>query len=255
MLLGAQTYTIRTYTQSAKDFARSMERLADMGYTAVQLSAIGDIPARDLRSICDDNGLKIALTHTNPDKILRDPEAVLRDHEIMDCPYIGIGAMPERYRSAEWISCFAEDFTPAAELFAREGRRLMYHNHNFEWERLPGGRTLLEALLSDMPASIMGVTLDTYWVQAAGADVLEWIEKLQDRIPCVHFKDMAVQGFEQRMAAIGDGNLPFDHIIALLQKLGKTEYALVEQDNCYGESPFACLKRSHDFCAPRMKEA
>ena len=33
------------------------------------------------------------------------------------------------------------------------------------------------------------------------------------------------------------------------------EIALVEQDNCYGESPFACLKRSHDFCAPRMKEA
>ena len=25
------------------------------------------------------------------------------------------------------------------------------------------------------------------------------------------------------------------------------EYSFVEQDNCYGEDPFACLKRSHDY--------
>ena len=25
------------------------------------------------------------------------------------------------------------------------------------------------------------------------------------------------------------------------------EYGFVEQDNCYGEDPFACLKRSYDY--------
>ena len=26
-----------------------------------------------------------------------------------------------------------------------------------------------------------------------------------------------------------------------------TEYMLVEQDDCYGEDPFDCLKRSYDY--------
>ena len=123
----------------------------------------------------------------------------------------------------------------------------MYHNHNFEWERLSTGRTMMDVLLDSMPEGLMGVTLDTYWVQAAGADICAWIEKLQDRIPCVHLKDMAVKGFEQRMAAVGEGNIDFAKILVLLKKLGKTKHILVEQDNCYGDSPFACLKRSYDY--------
>ena len=37
-----------------------------------------------------------------------------------------------------------------------------------------------------------------------------WIERLKDRIPCVHLKDMQVEGFEQRMAPVMEGNLNFD---------------------------------------------
>ena len=51
---------------------------------------------------------------------------------------------------------------------------------------------------------------------------------------------------EARMAAVGRGNLDFAGILALLKENGVTEYALVEQDECYGESPFACLKQSFD---------
>ena len=51
--------------------------------------------------------------------------------------------------------------------------------------------------------------------------------------------------FEQRMAAVGEGNLPFGKILKLLQRLGTTRYLLVEQDNCYGENPFDCLSRSY----------
>ena len=36
-------------------------------------------------------------------------------------------------------------------------------------------------------------------------------------------------------------------ILENLRNNGITEYALVEQDDCNGESPFACLKRSLDY--------
>ena len=246
MLLGAQTYTIRTYCQNERDFRESMRRVADIGYTTVQLSGVGNIKPEILRAVCDENGLSIVLTHTNPDRVMNDTDAVIREHEILGCPYIGIGSMPERYRSAAWIDRFAVDFTEPAKKIADSGRLLMYHNHNFEWERIGKNITLFDALLDSMPAELMGVTLDTYWVQAAGADVLATIDRFADRIPCVHLKDMTIKGFQQRFAPVGEGNLDFPRILAKLREIGKTEYMLVEQDDCYGESPFDCLKQSYD---------
>jgi sugar phosphate isomerase/epimerase len=49
------------------------------------------------------------------------------------------------------------------------------------------------------------------------------------------------------MAAVGSGNMNFPAIIDTLKNNGVTEYALVEQDDCYGESPFKCLKNSLDY--------
>lgn len=247
MIIGAQTYTVRDYTQNERDFAVAMERIAEIGYTSVQISAIGPIKPETVRGICDQNGLQIVLTHSNPDRILYETEALIAEHDILGCRYIGLGSMPARYRSAAWIDRFAADFAAPAARIRQSGKRLMYHNHNFEWERLPTGEILLETLLQAMPAELMGITLDTYWVQAAGADVFTWIDRLQDRIPCVHLKDMAVSGGEQRMAAIGYGNMEFEKILKQLKSLGKTEYLLVEQDECYGESPFVNLKRSYDY--------
>jgi len=247
MLLGAQSYTIRAFTQTERDFRIAMQRIAAIGYTSVQLSAVGPIEPKILKSICDENGLSIVLTHTNPERILTDVDAVIREHELLGCEYIGIGSMPDRYRNEDWLIQFALDFTVPAKKIRDAGKLLMYHNHNFEWERLISGQTMMDVLLDEMPADIMGITLDTYWVQAAGADVCAFIEKISDRIPCVHLKDMAVKGFEQRMAAVGDGNLDFPKILALLTKLNKTKHLLVEQDNCYGDSPFMCLKRSFNY--------
>ncbi len=247
MLIGAQTFTVRTYTQTERDFRLAMKRIADIGYRTVQLSAIGPMDPKVVRAICDDNGLAIVLTHTNQERILNDVDSVIREHDILGCKYIGIGSMPDRYRSADWIRQFAEDYTVPAQKMRDSGKLLMYHNHNFEWEKLPSGKNYMDVLLEDMPADIMGITLDTYWVQAAGADILTWIQKLKNRIPCVHFKDMAVKGYEQRMAAVGDGNIDFQKVLDLLHELGTTAYVLVEQDNCYGESPFSCLKRSYDY--------
>ena len=246
MILGAQTYTIRRHTQTAEEFDASMAKIAQIGYTQVQLSGVGPIPAEQLRESCDKYGLSIVLTHTNPDRILNETEAVIREHDILGCKYVGIGSMPRPYRTGETIAQFAADFTLPAKKLRDAGKLLMYHNHNFEWERISGKTRIIDALLESMPAELMGVTLDTYWVQAAGGDVTQWIDLLQDRIPCVHLKDMAIVNKEQRFAPVGDGNLNFPRILAQLAKLGKTEHILVEQDDGYGADMFECLKASFD---------
>ena len=79
MELGAQTFTVRDYMQTTWDFREAMKRIAEIGYTCVQLSAVGNVPVQAQRDICDEYGLKIVLTHTNPDRMIADPEGVIRD--------------------------------------------------------------------------------------------------------------------------------------------------------------------------------
>lgn len=244
MILGAQLYTVRMFMQNETDFARAMKRVAAIGYKTVQLSAAGKIAPKRVREICDENGLEIVLTHTDPERIRTDIQGVIEDHKVMGCRYVGMGSMPDRYRNAEWIQYFSEDYLESAKALKAAGMKLMYHNHHFEWAKMPDGRTLMDALLESMPADLMGITLDTYWVQAAGEDVAAYIAKVADRLQCVHYKDYAIVNGTPRLDVIGRGQIDFKALTAQLKKQGTTEYVLVEQDDCYGESPFDCLKES-----------
>ena len=87
----------------------------------------------------------------------------------------------------------------------------------------------------------MGFTLDTYWVQAGGGDPAQWLEMLKGRIPAIHLKDFA---FGRKMAVVGEGNINFDRVFEKAEA-GGTQYMLVEQDDCGGEDPFECLRRSY----------
>ena len=56
-VLAAQLYTVRQFTQTAQDFAASMKKIREMGYRAVQISAIGPIPPAEVKAILDGEGV------------------------------------------------------------------------------------------------------------------------------------------------------------------------------------------------------
>ena len=243
MILGAQLYTLRDYCQNEKDFNISMKRVAEIGYKTVQISGIGNIPAKTVRNICDSYDLNVVLTHTNPDRLLYDIEKVISEHDIIGCEYIGMGFMPEKYRTLDWIDQFADDFLEPARKIAASGKLFMYHNHDFEFQRL-NGKYIIEYLLDAFAPEEMGITFDTYWAQVAGCDISDWIERLSGRLPCVHLKDLEMISGKPYMAPIMEGNLNFPKYLEALKKAG-TKYLLVEQDE-FLESPFVCLRKSYE---------
>lgn len=244
MKTGAQLFTVRTFTQTVSDFDITMKKIADIGYKTVQLSAIGrDVTPQIAKEICDKYGLEIVLTHSDINRILHDTENLIREHELMGARYIGLGSMPDKYRTEDWIRQFAVDFKKPAQMMRDAGMRFMYHNHDFDFEKLDG-KLAIEYLLDSFEPDELGITLDTFWVQTAGADIYQWIERLADRIPCVHLKDRGVVKGQGVMAPVMEGNMNFPAIMKALENTC-CEYALVEQDVCL-ESPFTCLKKSYD---------
>jgi len=243
MKIGAQLYTVRAHTQTAADFAQTIKKVADIGYKYVQVSGIGPIPAREVADICAAQGIEIAITHTPQARVKDDTAAVIAEHRLMGAKYIGIGSMPGEYaRDRAGVEKFVADFAPAVQEIAAAGMKFMYHNHAFEFEKYDG-KLMLDYFIEGWP--LAGFTLDTYWVQAGGADPAAWIRRLAGRVPCIHVKDMAIVGDAQRMAEVGEGNLNWAAIFAACREAG-VEHALVEQDDCYGADPFACLKTSFD---------
>lgn len=247
MKIGAQLFTIHDFCKDLDSFAESLKKVADIGYKTVQVSGICEYEPEWLKEELKKNGLKCVLTHTGADKLQADPAKVAADHDVLDCKYVGLGWFGFNEEKEGWhYDDFIRMYKPVAKTLKENGKYFMYHNHDIEFQKIDG-KLVFEKLSEDFTPDEMGFTLDTYWVQAAGGDPAQWIEKLSGRLPCIHLKDFA---FERKMMPIGEGNINFDRIFEKAESAG-TEYMLVEQDNCNGEDPFDCLKRSYNFLRSR----
>lgn len=246
MTIGAQLYTVREFCRTPGDLSESLKKIADIGYTTVQVSGTCEYEPGWLAEELKKTGLRCAITHYSPVKIKNDPAKVAADHKLFGCRYIGLGSLPEGPRSLGEVDRFAEEFIPAAKTLRENGAYLVYHNHHFEFTHDENGVTYLERIKELFPADLLGFTLDTFWIQMGGGDPAKWIRRMSGRAPCIHLKDLTMNVGEQRMAPVGSGNLDFPEILSAAQDAG-TEYLLVEQDDCYGRDPFEELTVSYKY--------
>ncbi|MBQ2676267.1 MAG: sugar phosphate isomerase/epimerase [Clostridia bacterium] len=242
MKIGAQLYTIREFCKNLDDFSESLKKIADIGYTTVQVSGTCDFDPQWLKNQLDANGLSCVLTHTPGDRMIADAVKVAQDHSVFGCDHIGLGWFSfDESDPNKSYNHFVETYRPVARAFRDNGKLFMYHNHAHEFAKQEG-KLILQKISEDFAPDELGFTIDTYWVQVGGGDPAQWIERFSGRVPCIHLKDCA---FEQKMAVIGEGNINFDRVFEKAESAG-TKYMLVEQDDCYGEDPFDCLKRSYN---------
>ncbi len=246
MILGAQLFTIRDFCTTLEDLSESLARIADMGYTTVQISRVCNFDPAWMDNELRKNGLKCVLTHISADKILNDTVNACNEHKAFGCTNIGLGMMPQTGFSEEGYRDFVKNLLPAAKTIKENGCKLYYHNHYQEFWKFSDGKNIFEHMLEDFPVDLLNITLDTYWVQYAGGDPAQWIEKLRGRLECIHLKDLDMVEKEHRMAPVGYGNINFDSVLRAAEPAG-VKYLLVEQDKCYGADPFECLKKSYDY--------
>lgn len=244
MRIGAQLYTVREFCKTTDDFALTLRKVADIGYTTVQVSGTCAFEPEWLKGELAKNGLECVLTHTKPAAMLEDAVKVANDHHVFGCKHVGLGSYP--FRDEGTPDSFFTEYQPVAQALKENGCYFMYHNHDGEFRKIDG-KTIMDHIAERFAADELGFTVDTFWVQAGGADPALWIEKLSGRVPCIHLKDFV---YGRKYAPVGEGNINFDRVFEKAEAAG-TRFMLVEQDDCYGEDPFDCLKRSFDFLSSR----
>ncbi len=249
MILGAQFYGLREYCTDLHGLEESMKKIADIGYTSIQLSGVCTYEGEWAAEKAAENGLTIDLTHYDYKEICQNTLNTVKHHDAMNCRCIGIGSSPYP-KTEDGLDKLCQEIAPAAKVIKESGHKLMYHNHHWEFAKV-GEKTFLEGLCDSFSPEELGIILDTFWVQAAGADPVQWIKKLRGRLDRVHFKDMSlVIGDDKtncrRISPIGEGLMNYDSIIRACLDEG-VEIGYIELDDCYGEDPFDCMKRSYDF--------
>lgn len=248
--LGLQLYTIRDYMQDPEFADVAFAKLAKMGYTEAH-TAGNAFDAKLFGELLRKNGISIIGTHYDWNKILNNPEETIATHKMWGTTNIGIGGMPGDARSdINGLKRFTENFNRAAELYAKEGFRLTYHNHHFEFVRIDGYKTIMDVLYEELDPKNTSFVLDTCWVSAGGGDVVAWIEKLAGRLDILHLKDMTMHynngHLEPKVTEVGNGNLSWDPIMAAAERAGVKHY-VVEQDYGFTGTAFNSLQLSADF--------
>jgi len=258
-VLGVQLYTVREFTQTLEDFEQTIKKVAAIGYTAVQISAIGPLDPKEVAKVCQDNSITVAGTHIGWGDFCNKTDDVIAKHKTWNCPHSAVGCLPSEYCTAglEGIKKFIDELGPVLEKLNKEGIDFSYHNHNHEFVKYDD-KLWLEALYETAPAEMLKAEIDTYWVQAGGGNPAAWVRRFPNRQPLFHLKDMSMffdgTKREQRFAPIGEGNLDWDDILQAAAE-SNCRWYLIEQDDCYGRDPFDCLASSYNFLASKDRKS
>ena len=224
--LGLQLYTIRQET--AKDFLGTIRKVAEIGYRGVEFSGYYGANARNLKNTLDRAGLKSAGT-TVPWAVLENGlEASIEYCRLIDCPAIVCPWIDAEMRqSLDGFKKIVERYHHFGAMCAENGLRFLHHIHGFEFESM-AGTNLMDYLLEHCDPKLVNFEIDVYWVEHAGVDSVQFMQKHADRCPYIHFKDTKdKKNFHD--TEIGEGAIDMPSIM----RLGKThqaEWFIVEQE-------------------------
>ncbi len=252
--IAAQLYTLRDFLKTPEDISATLKKVREIGYTAVQVSAMGPIAEDELKRMLAGEGLTCSSTHEPSDLIRKEPEKVIERMHALEC---NITAYPyplnvDFSRTAD-IEELITDLEKAGAKMRKEGITLCYHNHAIEFLKVDG-KTILDHIYDSVSKENLASEIDTYWVQYGGGDPVEWCRKLKGRLPIVHLKDykFTIEN-EPTYGEIGYGNLDWKRLIATADQAGCEWYA-VEQDTCPGD-PFVSLQMSFEYIKENLVES
>ena len=220
MKVGLNLYSIRNLVKTEEDFLSTCKKLKEMGYDFIQCSAMPLSP-KIYKKVSKKTGLPIVLTHMPEKRILEETEILMQEHAEYGCKNIGLGCINAKDIVDEKVAKESIDkLNEVGKKMMDNGFKFFYHAHHFEFYKYQNGQTLFDYIIENAP--FINITLDTYWLQYGGVNVIEYIKKLKGRIECVHLKDYKIihtkKGYEPIFTSIGDGNMNFKDIIKECKK-------------------------------------
>lgn len=231
MKINLQLWSVKDDT--AADFFGTLEKVAAMGYTGVEFAGFGGIPAEEMKKKLDELGLEGISAHVSYDLLTNELEETIAYLKTIGASYIICpGAKVNSVENAKEI---AAEFNRIGRICRENGLIFGYHNHDFEFKK-DQDQYPLEVLFDHVDPQYVVQQPDVFWVEYAGLDALDYLQKHRDRCPIIHLKQ--IKGKDNVDAQ--DGIIDFAAIKALCDQA----VFVYEQEEYPTGTPLECVAHS-----------
>ncbi|SHG54700.1 sugar phosphate isomerase/epimerase family protein [Flagellimonas flava] len=224
--LGVQLFTIPKLVD--QDFKGTLELISKLGYKEVEFFGPYPFSAQEAidgwnefkpmlglendafyghtieetAQILKDLGLTVPSMHTDFISLRKELDRMLDEVSKLNTKYLVLPAIQEEKDTLDDYKRFAEEFNGFGEKMAKYGIQFVYHNHGYEHTERDG-EIPMHYLLNNTHEDHVKFELDIFWMQAAGADPIQFLKEYPTRYKMLHLKDAS-----QEFRFTGDGSSP-----------------------------------------------
>jgi len=272
---GIQLYTVRD--QLPKDTPGTLKLLYQIGFREVETAGVGKYSVKEFRGLVDDAGLKVPSAHVDLAKedlgpVFDDVHALgakyatsssLATSNMMRAPRPPAGiprpaGMPRMEPlGVEGFTRLAAQMNEIGKKAKAAGLQYAYHNHNYEFEKMPDGSFGYDILVNQTDHDLVKFEIDCGWMSAGGANPITYFQKYPGRFKMIHVKEFEDLGRPTTSLSdrpkgtdLGKGFIDYRPIFVAGKKTG-IEHAFSEQEDPFpisqiesARAAFAFLKAS-----------
>ncbi len=218
--IALQLYSIREVAN--KDLAGTLKAVKEMGYDGVEFAGYYGHDPKEIRKMLDDNGLKVAGTHTGMDQFSDEKfEKTVELHQTLGAKFMIIPAYGGYEKSAEACIKFANRLNELAKKAEAVGMYIGYHAHEGDVKKI--GDTPAWEMLFDATDKNVVAQMDIAHYINGGGDPFVAMEKIKGRTKVIHLT-------ETDREIIGRGKVDWKRVFEFCETDGGTEWYIVEDE-------------------------
>lgn len=185
---GLQLYSLRGI--ATQNPPKALKQAADFGFKLVETAGTYNLPPEKFKALLAEHGLKPISGHFPYDRWKTEPEKVLAEAKAIGLQYAGCAWISHKppFNEAAARDAIAV-FNRAGELGAKQGIKVFYHAHGYEFHP-HGDGTLMDLLMKETNPKHVAFELDVLWVVFPGHDPVKWLTKYPGRWELMHLKDL-----------------------------------------------------------------
>lgn len=210
----------------------------------------------DWSRLTKEANLKVVSLHKDLGSLQRDiKEAVAETRKFETSDIVITGMYRFDYRDKVLVDGLCRQLNEAGRKLKEEGITLLYHNHNYEFQKVDGKQTAYDYIIENTDPEYVSFELDSYWPTEAGVCALELMKKLDSRMKLYHINDRGTKLEKAMMTPIlksdscelGYGNMNLEALCEQALAVNVEAVVLESHKNWVEKSPVKSLQLSSKF--------
>lgn len=217
---GIQLYSVRDLAE--KNLSAAVKRVAELGYSSVEFAGFFGHTSKEVNEMLNENNIRVSSTHSAFDDLVNNYDETVAFHKaIGNKNYI----IPSYDLSTQAkLDAFVEKVSEISKRLKQDGITLAYHNHARELIPNTDGSLIYDQLLY---RTDLKLEIDTYWAFVGMKNPIALLERVGDRLACIHIKDGSADGHG---TPLGEGEAPVAQVYDYAVK--NNIHMVVESETC-----------------------